>query len=72
MTGPDGIKIVLFHQCQIFFDLFYTCNIPCLRICIMMIDTAQFDLLPVKIYNRIFDRNRPESDPVHDHFVLCL
>ncbi len=38
----------------------------------MAVDTMEFDLLSVKIYHSVFYGDFPDSQAVHDHFILAF
>ena len=60
---------MLLHQHQILFDLLDTDYKPRLRIRIMAVDSTEFNLFSVKINNLVLNFNRPETNPINDHFI---
>ena len=60
---------MLFHKCQIFFDLFYANDTSCFRIRVMAIHTAELNLLAVKIKNRILNFNCPETNMIYNYLI---
>ena len=69
MTGTNSVKVMLLHQHQILFDLLDTDYKPRLRIRIMAVDSTEFNLFSVKINNFVLNFNRPETNPINDHFI---